>query len=62
MKHLHWFSEDRPFGRTPRQTGRQTAARRHETGIKNNDSLAETNGTEQGNEIRSLAILTIQCK
>jgi hypothetical protein len=22
MKHLHWFSEDRPFGRTPRQTGK----------------------------------------
>jgi len=39
-----------------------TAARKHESGIKNNDSLTETNGTEQGNEIRSLTILTIQCK
>ncbi|MGZ4841756.1 MAG: hypothetical protein ACXV5J_08420 [Candidatus Angelobacter sp.] len=42
--------------------GRQTAAGKHESGIKNNDSLTETNGIEQGNEIRSLAILTIQCK
>jgi hypothetical protein len=42
--------------------GRQTAAREHDSGIKNNDLLTETNGIEQGNEIRSLAILTIQCK
>jgi len=30
----------------------------NESSIKSNDSLTETNGTEQGNEIRSLAILT----
>jgi hypothetical protein len=37
---------------TPRQHlgGRQTAARKHESGIKNDDSLSETNGIEQGNE------------
>jgi len=38
------------------------AAQKHESGIKNNDSLTETNGIEQANEIHSLAMLTIQCK
>jgi hypothetical protein len=35
---------------TPRQHlgGRQTAARKHESGIKDNDSLTETIGIEQG--------------
>jgi hypothetical protein len=34
----------------PPYSGRQTAAGEHESSIKSNDSITETNGTEQGNE------------